>query len=69
MDLALALVDADLGRGTVLTVARELVLYLRRPGSQSQLCVRLWSPQPATDPIRAAVLPVETWCIAAAGVD
>ena len=59
MDLALALVDADLGRGTALTVARELVLYLRRPGSQSQFSVPLRSPQPATDPIRAAGLAIQ----------
>jgi len=31
------------------------VLYLRRPGSQSQFSVPLWSAQPSTDPIRAAV--------------
>ena len=52
MDLALALVDDDLGRDVVLAVARELVLFLRRPGSQSQFSVPLWSPQPSTDPIR-----------------
>jgi transcriptional regulator GlxA family with amidase domain len=55
MDLALALVDADLGRDVALAVARELVLFLRRPGSQSQFSVPLWSPQPSTDPIRAVV--------------
>ncbi|MFI0736272.1 GlxA family transcriptional regulator [Streptomyces sp. NPDC021225] len=55
MDLALALVEADLGRKTAHTVARELVLFLRRPGSQSQFGVGLWSAQPATDSIGAAV--------------
>lgn len=55
MDLALALVEDDLGRGTAHAVARELVLFLRRPGSQSQFSVPLWSAQPASDPIRAAV--------------
>lgn len=55
MDLALALVDDDLGRDVALAVARELVLFLRRPGSQSQFSVPLWSPQPSTDPIRAVV--------------
>lgn len=55
MDLALALVDEDLGRDVALAVARELVLFLRRPGSQSQFSVPLWSPQPSTDPIRAVV--------------
>lgn len=30
-------------------------MFLRRPGSQSQFSVPLWSAQPRTDPIRAAV--------------
>ncbi|NUT42330.1 MAG: GlxA family transcriptional regulator [Thermoactinospora sp.] len=58
MDLALALVEDDLGRRVALTVARHLVLFLRRPGGQSQFSVALWSAQPATDPIRAAVAAV-----------
>ncbi len=36
MDLALALVEADHGHTLALAVARELVLFLRRPGSQKQ---------------------------------
>ncbi|MFY8106895.1 MAG: GlxA family transcriptional regulator [Elstera sp.] len=36
IDLALALVESDLGQPIALAVARELVLYLRRPGGQSQ---------------------------------
>jgi transcriptional regulator GlxA family with amidase domain len=55
MDLALALVEDDLGRDVAHAVAQQLVLFLRRPGSQSQFSVPLWSAQPATDPIRAAV--------------
>jgi transcriptional regulator GlxA family with amidase domain len=55
MDLALALVEDDLGRDVAHAVAKEMVLFLRRPGSQSQFSVPLWSAQPRTDPIRAAV--------------
>ncbi|WP_043618925.1 GlxA family transcriptional regulator [Nonomuraea candida] len=55
MDLALALVEDDLGGDVALAVARQLVLFLRRPGSQSQFSVPLWTAQPSTDPIRAAV--------------
>jgi transcriptional regulator GlxA family with amidase domain len=55
MDLALALVEGDLGPEVARDVARYLVLYLRRPGSQSQFSMPLWSAQPSTDPIRAAV--------------
>ncbi len=36
MDLALALVEEDLGSPMALKVAREMVLYLRRGGGQSQ---------------------------------
>jgi transcriptional regulator GlxA family with amidase domain len=55
MDLALALVEDDLGRDAAHAVAQELVLFLRRPGSQSQFSVPLWSPQPPAGPIRAVV--------------
>ncbi|CAL9468275.1 hypothetical protein SUDANB121_02793 [Nocardiopsis dassonvillei] len=55
MDLALALVEEDHGCGVAQDVARELVMFLRRPGSQSQFSVPLWSVRPRTDPIREAV--------------
>jgi transcriptional regulator GlxA family with amidase domain len=41
MDLALALVEDDLGRDIALAVARRLVLFLRRPGNQSQFSAQL----------------------------
>jgi transcriptional regulator GlxA family with amidase domain len=41
MDLALALVEEDAGSKLALEVARELVLYLRRPGGQSQFSAAL----------------------------
>jgi transcriptional regulator GlxA family with amidase domain len=41
MDLALALVEDDLGRDAALTIARFLVLFLRRPGSQAQFSSHL----------------------------
>ena len=36
MDLALAFVEEDLGRNAALEIARHLVLFVRRPGGQSQ---------------------------------
>ncbi|MCF2527112.1 GlxA family transcriptional regulator [Yinghuangia soli] len=60
MDLALALVEDDHGRDAAHDIARYLVMYLRRPGSQSQFSAPLWSVRPATDPIRAAVDAVAT---------
>jgi transcriptional regulator GlxA family with amidase domain len=41
MDLALALVEEDHGSQLALQVARNLVLYLRRPGGQSQFSAAL----------------------------
>lgn len=48
IDLALALVEQDLGRSVALDVARELVVFLKRPGGQSQFSVVL-SAQKADD--------------------
>jgi len=41
IDLALALVEADLGREIALAVARQLVVFLKRPGGQAQFSVTL----------------------------
>ncbi len=41
MDLALAMVEEDLGREVALAVARELVMFLRRPGGQAQFSTQL----------------------------
>ncbi len=41
MDLALALVEEDIGPQLAVRVAREMVLYLKRPGSQSQFSAAL----------------------------
>ncbi|MEX5511498.1 GlxA family transcriptional regulator [Pseudomonas paralactis] len=41
IDLCLALVEEDLGRAFALEVARHLVVFLKRPGGQSQFSVTL----------------------------
>jgi transcriptional regulator GlxA family with amidase domain len=41
IDLALALIEDDLGHGVSLEVARMLVLFVRRPGGQAQFSVSL----------------------------
>ncbi|MFI9722610.1 GlxA family transcriptional regulator [Streptomyces sp. NPDC052396] len=41
IDLALALVEEDLGREVALAVARHLVVFLRRPGNQRQFSAQL----------------------------
>jgi len=59
MDLALALVEEDHGSLLALQVARNLVLYLRRPGGQSQFSAAL-SLQ-LTD--RKPLLELEAWVL------
>jgi transcriptional regulator GlxA family with amidase domain len=41
IDLALALVEEDLGRQASQVVARQLVVYMRRPGGQAQMSAGL----------------------------
>ncbi len=41
MDLALALIEEDYGSALALDVARHMVIFLRRPGSQAQFSVAL----------------------------
>jgi transcriptional regulator GlxA family with amidase domain len=65
MDLALALVEDDLGRDVALAVARRLVLFLRRPGSQSQFSAHL-AAEPAT---RAPLRDVQHWIAERPGDD
>ncbi|RQS07962.1 GlxA family transcriptional regulator [Burkholderia sp. Bp9002] len=50
IDLALALVEEDLGRAIALDVARELVVFLKRPGGQAQFSATL-SMQRSTERI------------------
>lgn len=54
IDLALALVEEDLGTEVAQTVARWLVVFLRRPGGQSQFAAPVWSQPAERAPIRAA---------------
>ena len=57
IDLALALVEEDVGRDAALAVARGLVVYLRRPGGQAQFSAHLRA-QAAQ---RAPLLGVQQW--------
>ena len=49
IDLALALVEADLGRSIAMRVARQLVVFLNRPGGQSQFSAPLEAQAAAAD--------------------
>jgi transcriptional regulator GlxA family with amidase domain len=52
MDLALALIEEDHGPELARTVARWTVMFLRRPGGQSQFSERLALPGGIASPIR-----------------
>jgi transcriptional regulator GlxA family with amidase domain len=54
IDLALAIVEEDLGRDISRTVARQLVVYHRRAGGQSQYSTLL-ELEPRSDRVQAAV--------------
>ncbi|MEU6511307.1 GlxA family transcriptional regulator [Streptomyces sp. NPDC046942] len=52
IDLALALVEEDLDRDVALTVARHLVVFLRRPGNQAQFSAQLAAQTAQRAPLR-----------------
>jgi transcriptional regulator GlxA family with amidase domain len=52
IDLALALVEEDLGREIALSVARNLVVFLRRPGNQAQFSAQLTAQMARREPLR-----------------
>lgn len=52
IDLALALVEDDHGADVAQTVARWLVMFLRRPGGQSQFAAPVWQRASDRDAIR-----------------
>ncbi|WP_416977282.1 GlxA family transcriptional regulator [Streptomyces sp. T028] len=65
IDLALALVEEDLGRDAALTVARHLVVFLRRPGNQAQFSAQLAAQTARREPLRE----VQHWITEHPGAD
>lgn len=59
LDLALALVEEDLGADVALAVARELVMYMKRPGNQAQFSAPLDAQTRASGRMSALV----TWLL------
>ena len=55
IDLALALVEDDLGTIAAQTVARWLVLFLRRSGGQSQFAGEVWRDPPEREALRDVI--------------
>ncbi|MFI0512229.1 GlxA family transcriptional regulator [Streptomyces sp. WSLK1-5] len=56
IDLALALVEEDLGRDAALAIARHLVVFLRRPGNQAQFSAQLAAQTAQREPLREVQL-------------
>ena len=54
IDVSLALVEDDHGVEVAETVARWLVMFLRRPGTQSQFAAPVWRRQANDEPVRRA---------------
>lgn len=59
MDMALAMIEADHGADLALRTARELVMFVKRPGGQAQFSVELAAQRTADDAIRQ----VQDWVI------
>ena len=60
IDLSLALVQDDLGVDVAQTVARWLVMFLHRPGGQTQFASPVWVPRAERSTVRAAQNLVES---------
>ena len=60
IDLALALVLDDLGVEVAQTVARWLVIFLHRPGGQTQFASPVWVPRAERSRVRAVQALVES---------
>ncbi len=65
IDLALALVEEDLGREAALTVARHLVMFLRRPAGQAQFSAQLQAQLAERDSLRE----LQQWIVEHPGAD
>jgi transcriptional regulator GlxA family with amidase domain len=52
IDVALALVEEDVGRDPALLIARHLVMFLRRPGGQAQFSAQLRHQVAQREPLR-----------------
>ncbi len=60
IDLALSLVEDDHGTEIAQAVARWLVMYLRRPGGQTQFAAPVWMPRAKRASIRGVQEAIET---------
>ena len=57
VDLALALVEDDLGAEVARSIAKQLVVFVQRPGGQAQFSTQLAAQRPGRDALRET----QTW--------
>ena len=60
IDLALAVVEHDHGADLAQLIARHLVMFLRRPGGQSQFATPVFTEPARTPPVQAARQRIDT---------
>lgn len=60
IDLALALVEEDYGHAVSMAIARELVVFMKRPGGQSQFSSQLQAQEKATGVVAKALGYIES---------
>ena len=65
IDLALAMVEDDLGRDAALGIARRFVVFLKRPGGQSQFSAQLAGQFAEQPPLRD----LQAWIVEHVGED
>jgi transcriptional regulator GlxA family with amidase domain len=56
IDLALAMVEADHGGDVAQTVARWMVMFLHRPGGQTQFAAPVWVPRATRSAVRLTTI-------------
>ncbi|WP_353190256.1 DJ-1/PfpI family protein [Pandoraea pnomenusa] len=60
IDMALGMIEADLGRAVAMDVARDLALFVLRGGAESQVSRSLTLQQGATSPVRDVIAWIES---------
>ncbi|PTD99752.1 GlxA family transcriptional regulator [Pandoraea apista] len=60
IDMALGMIEADLGRAVAMDIARDLALFVLRGGAESQVSRSLALQQGATSPVRDVIAWIES---------
>jgi len=69
IDMALGMIEADLGRDVAMDIARDLALFVLRGGAESQVSRSLALQQGATSPVRDVIAWIESHLDADLSVD